>query len=178
MGGAFRVGINPNQVGIGKEFKEKLTRPGVWKMGFYAFGECLPYYENKVELDKEKKDKWGLPILKITADFKENEMKMRKDMKEQVQEMLEVIDLKNIKVHEGSHIMGDSTHLVGTARMGKDPKISVLNSFNQSHDINNLFITDGACMPSISYKSPSLTFMALTARACDYATKKMEKGEF
>ena len=177
-GGASRVGINPDQIGIGKEFKEKLTKPGVWKMGLYAYGECIPYYENKVEMDEDKKDKWGFPILKITAEFKENEMKMRKDMKEQVYEMLEVMGLKEIKVHEGTHIMGDSTHLVGTARMGKDPKTSVLNSFNQSHDIPNLFVTDGSCMPSVSYKSPSLTFMALTARASDYAIKKLEKGEF
>ncbi len=177
-GGASRIGINPDQIGIGKEFKEKLTKPGAWKMGLHGYGECLPYYENKVELDKERKDKWGLPILKITAEFKENEMKMRKDMKEQIQEMLEVIGLKNIEVHEGSHIMGDSVHLMGTARMGRNPKTSVLNGFNQSHDINNLFITDGSCMPSSSYKSPSLTFMALTARACDYAAKEMEKGVF
>jgi choline dehydrogenase-like flavoprotein len=175
-GGAGREGIKPNQVGIGKEFKEKLTRPGAWTMGLYAYGECLPYYENMVEMDEHKKDKWGLPILKITAEFKENEAKMRMDMKEQVYEMLEVMGLKNIKVHDGAHIMGDATHLVGTARMGKDPKTSVLNSFNQSHDIQNLFITDGSCMPSVSYKSPSLTFMALTARACDYAAKEMEKG--
>ncbi len=177
-GGARRIGINPNQVGIGMDFKEKLTKPGAWTMGLYAYGECLPYYENKVEMDENKKDKWGLPILKITADFKENEMKMRKDMKEQVYEMLEVMGLKDIKVHDGTHIIGDSTHLTGTARMGKDPKTSVLNSFNQSHDIKNLFITDGSCMPSVSYKSPSLTFMALTARACDYAVKEMEKGAF
>ena len=177
-GGAKREGINPDQVGIGKEFKEKLTRPGAWTMGLYAYGECLPYYENKVEMDEQKKDKWGFPILKITADFKENEMKMRKDMKEQVYEMLEVMGLKDIKVHDGTHIMGDSTHLTGTARMGKDPKTSILNSFNQSHDIKNLFITDGSCMPSVSYKSPSLTFMALTARACDYAVKEMDKGVF
>lgn len=177
-GGASRVGVNPDQVGIGEEFKEKLTKPGAWKMSLYAFGECLPYYGNKVELNKEKKDKWGLPILKITAGFKENEMKMRKDMKEQIQEMLEVMGLKNIEVREGSHIMGDATHLMGTARMGRDPKTSVLNGFNQSHDINNLFITDGSCMPSSSYISPSLTYMALTARACDYAVKEMEKGVF
>ena len=177
-GGANREGIKPNQVGIGKEFKKKLTRPGAWTMGLYAYGECLPYYENMVEMDEHKKDKWGLPILKITAEFKENEAKMRMDMKEQVYEMLDVMGLKNIKVIDGTHIMGDATHLVGTARMGKDPKTSVLNSFNQSHDIKNLFITDGSCMPSVSYKSPSLTFMALTARACDYAAKEMERGIF
>ncbi len=177
-GGAYRVGINPNQVGVGKDFKDKLTKPGAWKMGLSAYGECLPYYENKVELNLEKNDKWGLSILKITAEFKENEMKMRQDMKEQIKEMLNVMGLDDIKVHAGTPIMGDSTHLVGTARMGKDPKTSVLNGYNQCHDIKNLFITDGACMPSVSYKSPSLTFMALTARAADYAIKKMENGEF
>jgi len=175
-GSAYREGVKPNQIGIGRDFKEKVTKPGDWVMRLYAFGECIPYYENKVEMNEQKKDKWGLPILKITAEFKENEMKMRKDMKDQVQEMLEVIGLRDIKMKNGSHIMGDATHFTGTARMGNDPKTSILNSFNQSHDIPNLFITDGSCMPSISYKSPSLTFMALTARACDYAIKKMEKG--
>jgi len=175
-GGAKRIGINPDQLGIGKEFKEKLTKPGNWKMGLYGYGECMPYYDNKIELLKKKKDKWGLSIIKITAEFKENELKMRKDMKEQVHEMLEVMGLKDIKVTESTPIMGDATHLVGTARMGKDPKTSILNSFNQCHDIDNLFITDGSCMPSVSYKSPSLTFMALTARACNYAVKKMENG--
>jgi choline dehydrogenase-like flavoprotein len=177
-GGASRVGINPNQVGIGKEFKEKLTKPGAWTMGLYAFGECIPYYENRVELNAKKKDKWGLPILNIIAEFKENEMKMREDMKKQVKEMMEVMGLEEIKVHANASVMGDSVHMAGTARMGRDPKTSVLNEYNQCHDIKNLFVTDGACMPSISYKSPSLTFMALTARAADYAMKKMELGEF
>ncbi len=118
-------------------------------MGLYAYGECLPYYENKVELDTEKKDKWGLPILKISAEFKENEMKMRKDMKKQVAELLRVAGLKDIKVNAGSHIIRDSTHFVGTARMGRDPKTSVLNAYNQSHDIPNLFVTDGACALNI-----------------------------
>lgn len=175
-GGAHRVSINPNQVGIGKDFKEKLTRPGSWVMGLYAYGECLPYYDNKVELHKDKKDKWGLPILKISAEFKKNEMKMRKDMKEQVLEILKVVGAKEIEVEEGSHIIGDSTHLMGTARMGRDPKTSVLNSFNQCHDIPNLFITDGACMTSSSNIGPTLTIMALTARACDFAVKALRKG--
>ena len=178
-GSAYRIGINPNQVGIGKDFKEKLTKPGAWQMGLYAYGECLPYYENKVELSEENKDKWGLSVIKISAEFKENEMKMRKDMKAQVFEMLEAVGLDNVNVYEDpSPIVGDSTHLMGTARMGKDPKTSVLNAYNQTHDIPNLFITDGACMPSVSYMSPSLTFMALTVRACDFAAKEMEKGIF
>lgn len=175
-GGAKREGIKPGQVGIGKEFKEKLTQPGRWKMGLYSYGECLPYYENKVELDQSQKDKWDIPLLSISAEFKENEMKMRKDMKAQISEMLEVAGLKDITVSEGSHIMGDATHEMGTARMGKDPKTSVLNAYNQCHDIPNLFITDGSCMSSSTNMSPSFTYMALTARACDYAFKQMKKG--
>jgi choline dehydrogenase-like flavoprotein len=175
-GGASRAGIDPNQIGIGKEFKEKLSKPGPWKMSLYAYGECLPYYANKVELHPEKKDQWGLPVLNISAEFKENEMKMRKDMKEQITAILKVAGLSDINVSEGSHIMGDSTHFMGTARMGLDPETSVLNQYNQSHDIPNLFVTDGSCMPSASYMSPSLTFMALTARACDYAVKAMKSG--
>ncbi len=176
-GGARRVGINPNQIGIGKKFKEKLTKPGDWVMRIYGFGESIPYYDNKIELLEGKKNKWGLQIVKIDAEFKENELKMIKDMKEQAQEMLEVMGLKDVKVTESIPIVGNSSHMVGTARMGKNSKTSVLNSFNQCHDITNLFITDGSCMPSLSYKSPSLTIMALTARACDFAVKKMKKGE-
>ncbi len=175
-GGATRGGINSKQVGIGSDFKQKATTPGPWSMSLYGYGECLPYYDNKVELDSNHKDQWGLPQLKITAEFKENEMIMRKDMKAQVGEILEVAGLKDIQVTEGSHIPGDSVHEMGTARMGRDPKTSVLNSYNQCHDVPNLFVTDGSCMPSSGNKSPSLTYMALTARACDYATKQMKKG--
>ncbi|MFC4221285.1 GMC oxidoreductase [Flagellimonas marina] len=175
-GGAYREGINPNQVGIGSGFKEKLTKPGSWKVVLVAYGECLPYFENKVELDSVKKDKWGVPLLYISAEFKENEMKMRKDMRDQIQETMEVMGLKDIETSVGSHIVGDATHEMGTARMGKDPKSSVLNGYNQCHDIPNLFVTDGSCMVSSSYMSPSLTYMALTARACDYALQQMKKG--
>jgi len=175
---AARQGINPTQVGIGQEFKEKLTKPGPWEVKLNAYGECLPYFDNKVELDATKKDKWGIPLLNISAEFKENEMKMRQDMKSQIAEILEVMGVKNIKVHEGSHIVGDATHEMGTARMGNDPKTSVLNKYNQCHDVPNIFVTDGSCMPSSGYASPSFTYMALTARACDYASKQMEKGVF
>ena len=112
----------------------------------------------------------------MSAEFKENEMKMRKDMRDQVEEIMRVVGLKKIETYEGSHIMGDATHEMGTARMGNDPKTSVLNSHNQCHDVPNLFITDGSCMPSATYMSPSFTYMALTARACDYAYKQMKKG--
>ena len=170
--------INGKVVGIGKQLKEKIAKPGKWKVDFFTQGESLPYFENKMELDPEKKDQWGLPLIKISAEFKENEMKMRKDMFEQVEEVMKKIDIKDIETYEGSHIVGDTTHEMGTARMGRDPKTSVLNAFNQCHDIPNIFITDGSCMTSSTYMSPSVTYMALTARACDYAVKEMKKGTF
>ncbi|MEW2923121.1 GMC family oxidoreductase [Muricauda sp. ANG21] len=175
-GAAKREGIDPSAIGIGSGFKESLTKPGPWKMRLSAYGECLPYYENKVELDGERKDQWGLPLLRMTASFGENEMKMRNDMKEQVREILEVAGLIDITVKEGPTIQGDSVHEMGTARMGHDPKTSVLNAYNQCHDIQNLFITDGSCMPSSGHMSASLTYMALTARAVNFAVEQMKKG--
>lgn len=177
-GAASRGGINPQKAGIGSDFKNSLTQPGPWMMYLSAYGECLPYHKNRVELDKELKDQWGLPLLKITAEFGDNEIKMREDIKEQVGEVLEIAGLKDVKVTEGSTIQGDSVHEMGTARMGRDPKTSFLNAYNQSHDIPNLFVTDGSCMTSSSYMSPSLTYMALTARACDYAIKQMKLNKF
>lgn len=177
-GGAKRDGMDASKEGVGRGFKEALTRPGPWKMRLSAYGECLPYYENKVELDKDQSDKWGLPLLKMTAGFGDNEMKMRRDMKEQVKEILEVAGLKNISVKEGPSIQGDSVHEMGTARMGRDPKTSVLNAYNQCHDVQNLFVTDGSCMTSSGHMSASLTYMALTARAVDYAVKQMKNGMF
>ncbi|TMU50706.1 GMC oxidoreductase [Flagellimonas algicola] len=175
-GRAFREGINPKQVGVGVEFKDRLTRPGPWRVALAAYGECLPYFDNKVVLDKKRRDKWGLPLLKISAGFRENELKMRRDMRKQIEEIMRIMGLKDIKITTGSHIAGDATHEMGTARMGNDPKFSVVNKFNQSHDIPNLFITDGSCMASSSYLSPSFTYMALTARACDHAIGLMQKG--
>ena len=175
-GGASRQGINPTQVGIGVDFKARITQPGPWKFALFSQAEGLPYYENKVELDPEQKDQWGLPLLKISAEQGENERRMRKDMVGQAQEVMEIAGLKDITVDEGPMIMGDVVHEMGTARMGRDPKESVLNDFNQCHDIPNLFITDGSCMPSSGYVSPSLTYMALTARACDYAVDQIRRG--
>ena len=117
-------------------------------------------------------------IRQIIAEFGDNEMKMRKDMKEQAKELLEVAGLKEIKVTEGATIQGDSVHEMGTARMGRDSKTSFLNGYNQSHEIPNLFVTDGSCMASSSYMSPSLTYMALTARACDYAVRQMKDNKY
>lgn len=177
-GSAHREEINAAKDGVGADFKNSLAFPGSWKMSLSAYGECLPYYENKVELDKELTDQWGLPLIRISAEFGDNEMKMRLDMKEQAKEVLEVVGLKEVIVNEAPSIQGDSVHEMGTARMGRDPKTSFLNAYNQSHDIPNLFVTDGSCMTSSSYMSPSLTYMALTARACDYAVKQMKDHIF
>jgi len=175
-GSASRSGMDASQVGIGAGFKKSLTQLGPWNMHLQSYGECLPNFDNKVELDQENKDKWGLPLLKISAEYGENERKMREDMKDQVRELMEVAGLKDIKVKVGEGLLGDSVHEMGTARMGRDPKSSVLNGFNQCHDVPNLFVTDGSCMTSSGHMSPSLTYMALTARACDYAVKQMKKG--
>jgi len=160
---------------IGGEFKDALSEPGPWTMGITAFGETLPYHENKISLDKSKKDKWGLPVLAIDAEIKDNEKKMRVDMVNDAKEMLEIAGLKNVKPFDNDYYLGMGIHEMGTARMGKDPKTSVLNEWNQVWDAKNVFITDGACMASASCVNPSLTYMALTARACDFAVKELSK---
>jgi len=177
QGGASRMnwGRGNGMEGFGAEFKESLTQPGPWTMSVTAFGECLPYYENKVTLSKEKTDKWGQPVLRFDAEFKENEMKMRKDMKNDAAEMLEAAGLKNVTTYDNGSWPGLGIHEMGTARMGNDPKQSVLNKFNQVHSVKNVFVTDGACMTSASCVNPSLTYMALTARAADFAVKEMAK---
>jgi choline dehydrogenase-like flavoprotein len=164
------------ELGFGADFKEALTKPGPWRMGMMGFGECLPYHENKITLNKDKKDKWGLPTVHFDAEFKANEMEMRKDMMADAAEMLETAGLKNVYVYDHGSYPGLAIHEMGTARMGLDPKTSVLNGWNQVHACKNVFVTDGACMTSASCVNPSLTYMALTARAADYAVKEMKKG--
>ncbi len=164
------------ELGFGADFKNEITKPGPWQMGLTGFGECLPYYENKATLTTEKKDKWGQRTLKIDCSFKENEMAMRQDMMNDAAEMLEAAGLKNVKTYDNHSTPGQGIHEMGTARMGRDPKTSVLNKWNQMHDVPNVFITDGSCMTSAACQNPSLTYMALTARACDYAVNEMKKG--
>ncbi|HYG40680.1 MAG TPA: GMC family oxidoreductase [Cytophagales bacterium] len=164
------------ELGVGADFKESLSRPGQWSMGITAFGECLPYYENRVYLNKKNLDKWGQPTMVFDCEFKENEQNMKKDMINDAVEMLEAAGLKDVKAHTKGSFPGMAIHEMGTARMGKDPKTSVLNAFNQMHEVKNVFITDGSCMTSASCVNPSLTYMALTARACDYAVKELKKG--
>lgn len=163
------------ELSIGGDFKDALTEPGQWTMGINGFGETLPYHENKVTLDKNKKDKWGLPVLAIDAEIKENEMKMRKDMMEDAKEMLEMAGLKNVHTYDAGYALGQGIHEMGTARMGRDPKTSVLNAHNQVWDAPNVYVTDGAAMTSAGCQNPSLTYMALTARAVDHAVGELNR---
>jgi choline dehydrogenase-like flavoprotein len=178
QGGASRQGWkrSAEDISIGADLKEALSEPGVWTMGMGGFGEILPYHENKVTLDKTKKDKWGLNILAIDAEWKENEKKMRVDMKNDAIEMLEAAGVKNVNGYEGDGTIGRGIHEMGTARMGKDPKTSVLNKWNQVWDAPNVFVTDGSFMASAACVNPSLTYMAFTARAADYAVSELKKG--
>lgn len=177
QGSAGREGWSRDiaELNIGGEFKDALCEPGKWSMGITAFGETLPYHENQVTLDKNTKDKWGLPVLAIDCEIKENEKKMRVDMMQDAKEMLEVAGLKNVNTYDSGYAMGMGIHEMGTARMGKDPKTSVLNKHNQVWDATNVYVTDGACMTSAACQNPSLTYMALTARAVDHAVGEMKK---
>jgi len=141
-----------------------------------GFGEILPYHDNRMELT-DKKDKWGLPIIKFHTELKENDLKMREDIIDSAVEILEKAGLKNVQGYDGSYGVGKGIHEMGTARMGHDPKNSVLNKWNQVHQIPNLFNTDGACMTSAACQNPSLTYMALTARAANYAVEQLKKGD-
>jgi choline dehydrogenase-like flavoprotein len=165
------------QAGFGPEFKSAMSKLGPWKFTFYGYGECLPNHDNFIELDKVEMDAWGIPALKIHCAWRENELALRKDMSITAAEMLAAAGARDIEPFMDDDPPGFSIHEMGTARMGRDPKVSVLNAFNQAHDIKNLFITDGGAMISSSCVNPSLTYMALTTRACDYAVQQMKKGE-
>ena len=161
--------------GFGAGFKKELVKPGPWSLWMGAWGETLPYFDNRISLDPTQKDQWGLPLVKVHFEYHENEDAMRKDIEASSREMLSAAGFTNI--HSYSHALpgGTAVHEMGTARMGKDPKTSVLNSFNQMHDVKNVFITDGSCMTSAACQNPSLTYMALTARACDHAIDQLKK---
>jgi len=161
---------------IGADFKDALTEPGHWTMNIGGFGEILPYHDNKVTLDKTKKDKWGLNVLAIDCELKDNEKKMRKDMLADAVEMLESTGVKNVKGREGDGTPGRGIHEMGTARMGTTPKNSVLNKWNQVWDAPNVFVTDGSFMASANCVNPSLSYMAFTARAVDFAVKELKKN--
>jgi choline dehydrogenase-like flavoprotein len=178
QGGASRSGWSRNvaEINFGAPLKEALSEPGPWSMGITAFGEILPYHENTIKLSKDKVDKWGISILEMNAEIKENEKKMRVDMMNDAAEMLEAAGLKNVNTFDAGYTFGQGIHEMGTARMGRDPKTSVLNGNNQVWDAKNVFVTDGACMTSAAAQNPSLTYMALTARAADFAVSELKKG--
>jgi choline dehydrogenase-like flavoprotein len=160
---------------IGATLKEQMTEPGDWSMWMTGMGECLPYYENKVSLSKDKKDAWGMPQLEIDCEYKTNELNMLKDILNSGSEMFEAAGFKNIEAYDTEQAPGLGIHEMGTARMGKDPKTSILNAHNQIWDAKNVFVTDGACMASTACQNPSLTYMALTARAANFAVDEMKK---
>jgi choline dehydrogenase-like flavoprotein len=177
QGGAGREGWSRavKELGVGAAFKESMSQPGQWTIGGTAFGEMLPNHENKISLDETKKDKWGLPVLKIDCATGENERLMRKDMKTDMAEMLEQSGVKKVAMFDNECFPGMGIHEMGTARMGRDPKTSVLNQWNQVWDAPNVFVTDGSGMVSSACQNPSLTYMALTARAADHAVNELKR---
>ncbi|WP_299154892.1 GMC family oxidoreductase [uncultured Christiangramia sp.] len=178
QGGASRTNWTDSvaEAGYGEDLKKAVTEPGGWNMGLMGFGETLPYHENKMSLDYNKLDEWGLPTVTFDAEFKENELKMRKDMVDQAVQMLEKAGFKDVSGYDDIGAPGLGIHEMGMARMGRDPKTSVLNGNNQVHEAKNVYVTDGAFMTSAGCQNPSLTYMAMTARAADHASKNFKKS--
>jgi choline dehydrogenase-like flavoprotein len=166
-----------SELSYGKELKDELLKPGSWSIGMGAFGECLPYHDNKISLNYNKLDEWGLPTLDFDVEYKENEMKMREDMMNQAVKMLKAAGYNNVRGNNREAVPGRGIHEMGTARMGHNPKTSVLNKHNQIHTVPNVYVTDGACMTSSGCQNPSLTYMALTARAAHHAATSFKKNK-
>jgi choline dehydrogenase-like flavoprotein len=177
QGGATRLGWTRLMLeeSIGAELKDKAATPGPWYIRMGGFGEILPNHGNRVTLDKSRKDKWGLPLLAFDAQLRENELKMRKDMANDAAEMLESAGFREVKTFDRETAVGLGIHEMGTARMGKDPKTSVLNKWNQVHACKNVYVTDGSFMVSSACQNPSLTYMAFTARAVDHAVSELKR---
>ncbi len=176
QGGAYRGRVSELE-GIGDALKAQLSEPGDWGMWIGGWGEQLPHPDNRITLSKDKKDQWGLPLLDIDSKWRENELAMRQDMKNSAQEMMEKAGIRNISVFDDPNANpGLCIHEMGTARMGKDPNTSVLNAHNQVWAAKNVFVTDGACMASSACQNPSITYMALTARAADFAVEELKRG--
>lgn len=162
--------------GVGADLKAALTEPGPWTFGAVAMGEMLPYEDNRVWLDKSEKDAWDMPLLHTDISWHENEDAMAKDAVEQMREMFEKAGLKDVSSEDNHQAPGKDIHEMGGCRMGRDPKTSMLNKWNQMHAVKNVFVTDGACMTSSSCQNPSLTYMAITARAAHHAVEELKKG--
>jgi len=178
QGGAGREGWSRAvaELGVGAQFKDAASLPGGWTIGATAFGEMLPNHANTVTLDRTKKDKWGMPVPKIDCATGENERLMRRDMGNDMAELLNESGVKDVEAYDSGSFPGMGIHEMGTARMGRDPKTSVLNSHNQVWDAPNVFVTDGSCMVSSACVNPSLTYMAMTARAADYAVNELKRN--
>jgi len=164
------------ELGVGAAFKDEMATPGAWRMGGTAFGEMLPNHANRITIDESKKDKWGQPVLAIDCATGENERLMRRDMMNDMAEMLEATGVKDVRVFDSGYTPGMGIHEMGTARMGRDAKTSVLNAHNQVWDAPNVYVTDGSCMTSAACQNPSLTYMALTARAAAHAVDELKRG--
>ena len=161
---------------LGSPLKDAVTEPGGWGIYMMMQGETIPKEQNHVRLEQEAKDEWGIPLLNISVGYDDNDEKSLKDFLEQGQEMLEKAGAKNIYAYDSRQAPGLDIHEMGGVRMGWDPKTSLLNRYNQMHACPNVFVTDGACMTSTSTQNPSLTFMALTARAANHAVEELKKG--
>jgi choline dehydrogenase-like flavoprotein len=177
QGGASRGGWTGLMLDtkLGEKLKESAAEPGPWYMGLGGFGEILPYHDNRVTMDTSKKDKYGMPVLSFDAVLRQNELAMRKDMANDAAEMLEAAGYRNVRSYDREMGIGLGIHEMGTARMGRDPKSSVLNAHNQVHACKNVYVTDGSCMTSAACQNPSLTYMALTARACNHAVEELKR---
>ena len=160
------------ELGVGGQFKDAMTEPGQWTIGATAFGEMLPNHDNMIGIDETRTDKWGLPVLRIDCATGENERLMRRDMINDMAETLEAAGVRNVTTYDNEYFPGMGIHEMGTARMGRDRRTSVLNSNNQVWDAPNVYVTDGSCMVSAACQNPSLTYMALTARAVDHAVNE------
>ena len=179
QGGASRLDWNRGmrEAGFGVDFKRAMSRPGKWQMNISAWGECLPYADNRIVLDPNVVDAWGIPVLRIQMHWRENELVMQRDAAEQAAEMLEAAGAKDIRMNAVGTPPGLCIHEMGTTRMGRDPRTSVLNGYNQCHDVKNLFVVDGGAMTSSACQNPSLTYMALTARACNHIIDRLKRFE-
>lgn len=164
--------------GVGASLKESLSKPklGIWGVGSHMMGETIPKETNYVTLDPDKKDAWGIPLLKVSVDYDDNDEKMIADFIEQFTEMYTEAGFTNIRISDSKQAPGLDIHEMGGVRMGNDPKTSLLNKWNQLHACKNVFVTDGACMTSTSTQNPSLTYMAFAARSADYAVKELNAG--
>jgi choline dehydrogenase-like flavoprotein len=176
FGSRGRGDLQADDPPIGAEFKARMTQPGAWNLWMNSMAEHLPHFDNQITLSPDQRDAWGMPLAVINCEYRENELAMIKDMLATGAEMAEASGFRDIRAWDSQEAPGMGIHEMGTARMGHDPKTSVLNAFNQMHAVKNVFVSDGACMTSSAWQNPSLTYMALTARATNHAVDELKKN--